>query len=116
VVYCSKCGMLNPDDAAVCSKCGTSLVMSARQDYYARSRRRHYRNEYHMGRRGSGFGVLFAGLIIIIAGLALLFAEIYSIQINWSAWWAIGIVVVGLWLIFVAIRFRSRQYSRNSQM
>ncbi|MCW4009672.1 MAG: zinc ribbon domain-containing protein [Candidatus Bathyarchaeota archaeon] len=113
MVYCSKCGTLNSDDANVCGNCGAPLATAARQKQYAPWNHRHYQKEYHTG-RGSGFGALFAGIVIILVGLALLFSQIYGIKINWDVWFAIGIVIVGLWLIFVAFR-RSRRYSQTQQ-
>jgi hypothetical protein len=109
MVYCSKCGTLNPDDANVCSKCGEPLHPAAGQEAYGPQwGRRHYRDEY-CARRGSGWGGLFVGIIIIVVGLTLLLSQIYGISINWSAGWAIIVISVGLWLIFLAFR-RSRKY------
>jgi hypothetical protein len=109
MVYCSKCGTLNPYDAIICSKCSEPLHPAAGQEAYGPYwRHRHYRDEYH-ARRGSGWGALFVGIIIIVVGLTLLLSQIYGILINWSAWWAVVIIFVGLWLIFTAFR-RSRRY------
>jgi uncharacterized membrane protein YvbJ len=109
MVYCSKCGTLNPDDANVCSKCGVPLhPATGQKEYGSHWRRRQYRDEYY-ARRGSGWGGLFVGIIIIVVGLTLLLSQIYNITINWSAWWAIIVIIVGLWLIFIAFR-RSRRY------
>jgi hypothetical protein len=108
MVYCSKCGTLNPDDANVCSKCGGPLHPTAGQEYGPHWRRRQYRDEYY-ARRGSGWGGLFVGIIIIVVGLTLLLPQIYGISINWSAGWAIIVIIVGLWLILIGFR-RSRRY------
>jgi hypothetical protein len=108
MVYCSKCGASNPDDANVCSKCGASLHPAGmREEWDPYWRHRHYRDEYYV-RRGGGWGALLMGIIIIVVGLTLLLSQVYSISINWSAWWAIVIIIVGLWLILMAAR-RSRR-------
>jgi hypothetical protein len=107
--YCSKCGILNPDDSMVCSKCGATLQPATPQEPYGPYwGHRHYRNEYY-ARRGGGWGALFVGIIAIVVGLTLLLSQIYNVPINWSAWWAIVIIFVGLWLLFAAFR-RSRRY------
>ena len=109
MVYCSKCGTQNPDNATTCSNCGAPFQPATPQEQYGPYwRQRRYRGQYY-SRRGSGWGALFAGIVIIIIGLTLLLSQIYKIEINWSAGWAIVIIVVGLWLLFVAFR-RSRRY------
>jgi Flp pilus assembly protein TadB len=109
MVYCSRCGTLNAGDAAVCKNCGAPLQPTAQPNYGAYYRQRHYYRDDHYGHRGSGMGALFAGIVIILIGSVLLFSELYGVPINWSAWWAIVIVLVGLWLLFVAFR-RNRRY------
>jgi len=103
---------MNADDAAFCTKCGTTLKSSqpSQPDYGAYWRHRHYGREYrdYYYPRHRGWGALFAGVIIIIIGLTLLLSEVYGFNINWSAWWAIIVIVIGLWLIFVAVRVSLR--------
>jgi uncharacterized membrane protein YvbJ len=108
MVYCTKCGTLNPDDANVCSKCGASLY--ARQEevgpYW---RHRHHRDKYYgHARGGGGLATLFIGIIIIVVGLTFLLSQIYGISFNWSSWWAIIIIIVGVWLLIRAFLWRRR--------
>jgi hypothetical protein len=107
MVYCSKCGTLNADDATVCSKCGAPLQPAGTYDYGPYWRHRHYHYEYDD--RPHGFGALFVGIIIIAVGLTFLLSEVYNFQINWGAWWALVIILVGVWFLFVAYR-RSRRH------
>jgi uncharacterized membrane protein YvbJ len=46
MVYCSKCGAENPDDASNCSKCGASFKATASHGYSG------YRFEDRWMRRG----------------------------------------------------------------
>jgi hypothetical protein len=112
MVYCPRCGTLNADDAAICKNCGASLQVAPQPNYNPYYRPRHRHGHYHddyFYHHGAGWGSLFVGIVIILVGSALLLSEIYGFSINWSAWWAVAIVLLGVWLIFVAFR-RSRRY------
>ncbi len=109
MVYCQKCGTMNPDEACFCTKCGASLTCT-HPDYGAQWRQRHYNREDYREyyRKGSGWGALFAGTVIIIVGLIFLSSLLYDVPVNWSEIWAIVVILVGLWLLGVAVR-RSRR-------
>jgi uncharacterized membrane protein YvbJ len=92
MVYCAKCGTLNPDDAANCSNCGASLKASPPQDTW--ETRRYYRHHY---RRGSIWGIVI-GLIIIIIGVSTLLGIDF-----WSWLWPSFLILVGLAIIFGAV-------------
>jgi hypothetical protein len=113
MVYCQKCGTMNPDNACFCTNCGASLPCT-HPDYGAQWRQRnhdreHYR-EYYRG--GSGWGALFAGVIIIVIGLIFLLSILNGVPVSWSEIWAIVIIFVGLWLLGVAFRRSSRSRPR----
>jgi hypothetical protein len=110
MVYCSKCGTLNPETATVCSNCGAALQITGQQQYGPYWRHRRYREEYY-GRGGHRFGALFAGIIIILVGMFLLLSQIYGFTLNWSAFWGLVVVFIGLWLIFIAMRINRRRRS-----
>lgn len=113
MVYCTKCGTLNPDDANVCSHCGAPIQRSAAGPEecgpYWRHRHHHTHEEYYSRRHGD-FGALFAGTIVVILGLALFFSQYYNVPFNWDATWAVMLILLGLWLIFVAFRIRHRHW------
>jgi uncharacterized membrane protein YvbJ len=113
MVYCTRCGTLNADDAAVCKNCGASIQFASQYNYepYYYHHRHHYHEEY--GHRHSGLGAMLVGIVIILFGSSLLFSQVYGVPINWAAWWAIIIIVIGVWLLAVAYR-RTRRYSRRS--
>ena len=106
MVYCTRCGTLNADDAAICTNCGASLNNPTAQ----RPNSRHWRwenweerREYH--RRTGGFVILAIGLIIILAGISALFAEVYNINIPWGA-----IILVFIGVIIIVAGLRSRRH------
>ena len=66
MVYCTKCGTKNPDDAKVCTQCGESLYPEA---YPTRRARRKYEEECFGIPRGGTIVGLAIGAIIIIWGL-----------------------------------------------
>jgi len=67
MVYCTKCGAENPDDAKVCTQCGASLYPGAPP---TRRRERRKFEEECFGIPGFGRVVVLAiGVIIIVWGL-----------------------------------------------
>ena len=106
MVYCTKCGTLNADDASVCTNCGAPLHGTQAQ---TRPYSRHWRwenweerREYH--RRSGAFAALAIGLIIILIGFSALLAEFYNINIPWGA---IILVFIGVLIIVAGIRARN---------
>jgi uncharacterized membrane protein YvbJ len=72
MVYCTKCGTKNPDDAKVCSNCGASLnpVREEREHY-----RRRYESECFGIPRAGTIVAIAIGLIIVLGGLIVLLQE-----------------------------------------
>lgn len=110
MVYCTKCGTLNPDTATNCSNCGAPLYSSAPprdKQYY---RQHHYRRRYdedYYPKRSSGVGLLIAGLIIIVIGLALYFGQI---GLFLQYFWPVILVVIGIWLLIRGLMWSQRRY------
>jgi uncharacterized membrane protein YvbJ len=110
MVYCTKCGTLNPDDATVCSNCGAPLQSgSAPQQGQSRPYAGHWQwedwehyREYH--RRSGALAALAVGVLIILIGFGVLAAETYNVNIPWGA---IFLVFIGLLIIVAGIRARS---------
>lgn len=107
LVYCTKCGTQNPDTATTCSNCGASLYSGEARPYtppYWHGQ--HYDYEYrHHRHGGEGFGLLIAGLFILIIGLAAL----TGFTLFWVYFWPLVIILIGVWIIFVGLR-RNRRY------
>ena len=105
MVYCSKCGALNSDDASVCSNCGAALH-GARVENSPYTRHRRMEEEYRdYPRRSGGFAALAIGLIITLIGFSILMSDVYHINIPW---WPIILLFVGILIIISGLRARSR--------
>ncbi len=87
MVYCSKCGAQNADDAVNCSKCGAPLNTAQPNDYWGPRYYRHYRS------RGSFVGIII-GLLIMAVGVSSL------IGVNiWDWLWPAFLILIGLAII-----------------
>jgi len=71
MVYCTKCGAKNEEDAAVCVKCGAPLVAPARPPW-RRERLRPAEEECFGLPHGGAIIGLVIGIIIILVGLSML--------------------------------------------
>ena len=106
MVYCTKCGTNNADDAKVCVNCGTPLYGTSEESRpYWRHRR--YEGEYYgFHRRSGAIAGMVIGLIIVLVGLSLLVAEHYDISIPWGP---IIIILIGIFVISRWFRVRNRR-------
>jgi uncharacterized membrane protein YvbJ len=97
MVYCTKCGTQNPDDAKVCSKCGASL--------YAVGEREHYRRVesecFGIPRGGAIVGAAI-GTIIVLWGLIAILQEAKVIPVNIEVW-PIAIIIFGVLIVVGAV-------------
>ncbi|MCL5876274.1 MAG: hypothetical protein M1540_00480 [Candidatus Bathyarchaeota archaeon] len=105
MVYCTRCGTLNPDANNNCSNCGAPLIaaeQTARPYTYE-----HQRNVegYRRSHGGSGIGLLIAGLFIVIIGVAAL----TGFTAFWAYFWPIMLILIGLWVLLLGLR-RNRRY------
>ena len=107
MVYCTKCGTLNPDTAVNCSNCGAPLS-SENRPYTRYERRRYYEDQYGYRHRGNGFGLLIAGLFILLLGIAAVFG---SIRLFFQYFWPVVLILIGVWLLLWGLR-RNRRYSQ----
>jgi len=68
LVYCTKCGTKNSDDAVVCINCGERL--ETMRAYAERPRRYKYeREEMCFGPRTGAYWGIFFGFIIVLVGV-----------------------------------------------
>ena len=111
MVYCSKCGTQNPDNATTCSNCGAPLYTVGQQ--YPGSEREHYRRV-----EGECFGLpnggmivsLVVGIIIILLGIGVFLQVTYGVTLNF---WPLILVIVGVLVILGAL-FGRRRYPTRS--
>ena len=116
MVYCSKCGTQNSDDAKICSNCGAPLYTVGER--YPGSEREHYRKVegecFGLPNGGMIAGVIF-GIIVILAGLGLYLQETGYIGNFWNILWPVIIVILGTLILLGAIygqrrRGKTRRY------
>jgi len=100
MVYCTKCGSKNEEDAAVCVKCGASLVA---RPAWRRERRRPTEQECF----GLPHGGLIAGLVI---GIIIILAGISSLPGIDIPWWPFVIIIFGILILAGALYRYGRRY------
>jgi len=106
MVYCTKCGAKNPDDAKVCAQCGVSLypVREERERYY----RRYERECFGIPRGGTIVG-LAIGIIIVVAGL-LWFLQQAELVPKGVEIWPFAAIIFGILIVIGALYGMRRRY------
>jgi uncharacterized membrane protein YvbJ len=94
MVYCTKCGTNNADDATVCVNCGAPLHGASGEGRHYMGRVR-YEREFGFHRRGRPIAGLVIGIIVIFIGLSFLLRE-YGIPVPW---WEIILILFGVYLV-----------------
>jgi len=98
LVYCSKCGAENEEDATVCKECGASLRRPPTRVY----RRRRAEDNCFGSKGGFNWFGLFIGAMIILAGLSQLLQDTYG----WASLdrlWPIPVILLGLIIVYNAL-------------
>lgn len=106
MVYCTKCGAKNPDDAKVCAQCGASLypVKEERGRYY----RRHEEECFGIPRGGTIVGMAI-GVIIVLAGLLWLLQQAELIPETVGVW-PFAVMIFGILIVIGALYGMRRRY------
>jgi uncharacterized membrane protein YvbJ len=102
MVYCTKCGAENANDAENCKSCGAPLHPPPYREY--RHRRRSEEDVCFGGRGGATWGIII-GLFILIIGVSSLLGNAYA----WLAWdklWPLFIILVALMIIVNSVMRR----------
>ena len=110
MVYCSRCGTLNPDTFANCSNCSAPLAPVESRSYSRYESRRYNEEQYSYRHRGNGIGLLIAGLFVLVLGLA---ALTDSWALFWQYFWPVVLILIGVWLLVWGLK-RNRRYSKAS--
>jgi hypothetical protein len=106
MVYCSKCGKKNEEDAEFCSKCGASLKGKPYEW------ERHCEEECPGGKHGAP---LFWGIVLILIGLWVIFEFVLKRISGLPVWiytfefWWIFALLIGICIIFVGLRMIIRR-------
>lgn len=100
MVYCTKCGTKNKDDAVVCVKCKEPLGSHPP----IKHKRRRKENECFGLPNGGAIAGLVIGLIIILWGVTQIFGEDFGEYL-----WPVVIVIFGTLMIAGALYTMSRR-------
>ena len=95
MVYCTKCGAKNPDDAVVCAQCGASLETGT---YMPRRYERRHEEECFGLPWGGAIAGIIVGLIIILAGLSWLLGFAF-----WRIIWPLIVIIFGILVLAGAL-------------
>lgn len=101
MVYCTKCGTENSDDAVVCTNCGATLGLSVSR--YRRDR--DWGDDLCFGGKSSKTWPLLIGAFIILIGLSNLLDNTFF----WARWdniWPFFIIIIGLAIVVNAFQKR----------
>ncbi len=119
MVYCTKCGTKNSDDAKECSNCGTPLYSIGKGEQPKRVEKECFgtrRGEEPYKRveeecfgipGGSAIVGLAIGIIIILAGLSFFLQEVYHIAVPW---WPFVVMLFGILVVIGALYGLRRRY------
>ena len=106
MVYCTKCGTKNEDDANVCVSCGASLETAARME--RRFEKRMEEECFGIPRGGSIVGIII-GLIVVLVGASLILSKATGIELQ-TYIGPIVVIIVGI-LIIVGAYYGMRRRS-----
>ena len=106
MVYCTKCGTKNPDDAKICAQCGASLypAREERERYYRR-----YEHECFGIPRGGAIVGIAIGTIIVLGGLIWLLQQAGVISRNVEVW-PFALMIFGILILIGAFYGMRRRY------
>jgi len=102
MVYCTKCGAENEEDALNCKSCGEPLKEDIRSRRYRRRRRD---DDLCFGSDGGSKIGIFIGLMIILAGAS----ELLQGTFAWARFdnlWPIPVILLGLFIVYNALSKR----------
>ncbi len=106
MVYCTKCGTQNADDARVCVNCGSPLYGAAPENRPAWGYR-HYDYEYRGYHRRSGaIATAIIGLILVLVGFSFLVSEVTGVSIPW---FPLIIILLGIFILIRIAWVRGRK-------
>lgn len=120
MVYCTKCGTKNPDDAKVCSQCGASLYAvgepgrqgrAENECWGTRREEEPYRRVEHecfgIPRGGAIVGISI-GAIILLAGIIVLLQQAGIISSSVTVW-PFALMIFGILIVIAALYGLSRR-------
>jgi uncharacterized membrane protein YvbJ len=106
MVYCTKCGTNNAEDATVCVNCGAPLYGTSAEGRSYWGHRQYAREYYGFYRRSGALATLIIGIVIVLIGFSFLLNETVNIQVPW---WEILLIIFGVWFIARAVMRMKRR-------
>ncbi len=101
MVYCTKCGTKNEEDATVCVKCGASLATRPTGKY----ERKRAEEECFGLPHGGAIAGLIIGAIIVFVGLS------WLAGVDWGKYfWPVIIIVFGILIVAGALYGLRRRF------
>lgn len=104
MVYCTKCGANNPDDAKVCAKCGAPLYPTREHEPYRR-----FEEECFGIPWGGTIVALAIGVVIVFGGLIWILQQAGLIPEAVSIW-PFAVIILGILIIISAVYGLRRRY------
>ena len=120
MVYCSKCGADNADDAQYCIKCGAFLGISSEKDFGRRMEewgeqfgQRAEKWGEQFGKGDACFGLPHGGTIVgILFGMIIILLGLFWITgFNWEYFGSVIIIIFGSLIVAGAIYGLTRRQS-----
>jgi len=111
MVYCTKCGTKNPDDAEVCEHCGARLYRETEVKRHRKHDDECFEPEeecFGIPKGGAIIGMAI-GLIILLAGLIWLLQQAELIP-KTVEFWPFAIIIFGILIIISAFYGLRRRY------
>jgi uncharacterized membrane protein YvbJ len=113
MVYCTKCGVKNEEDAKTCTSCGQSLSpvqgrsKRAHNDECFGPRRDMEEECFGLPRGGAVFTVLI-GVAVVMIGVVYLLGQYYGWSVDvWQSFGPSIIIIIGI-LVVVGALYRAR--------
>ena len=107
MVYCTKCGTKNEEDAAVCVKCGASLAATPAWRPERRRRQKEEQECFGLPHGGAIVGLII-GIIIILVGISQVPGILPEIDLG-KYIWALAIIILGVLILAGALYSYSRR-------
>ncbi len=118
MVYCTKCGTKNPDDAEVCSQCGAALYPGAPPTRRSERRkeggecfgRREEEECFGIPRGGTVVGLAIGAIIVIWGAITLLQQPGIDVIPRDMSPWPFAVIILGILIVIGALYGLSRRY------
>ena len=109
MVYCTKCGTKNPDDAKICSQCGASLYAVGEGKSAAYEPYRRMEHECFGIPRGGTIVLIAIGAIVLLSGIIGILQQVDPTRFSNVNVWPFVLIIFGILIVIGAIYGLSRR-------